>query len=61
MTFRNYCDSVPSNTELEINDSLIKRVEQCKYLGIIIDYRQWNKHIEYILKKTNIQHMYFIK
>lgn len=53
MSFGNYCDSVPSNIELKINDSPIERVEQCKYLGIIIDYRlQWNKHIEYILKKT---------
>ena len=42
MPFEKYCDSVPSYTELEINDSPIDRVEQSKYLGIIIDYRlQW--------------------
>ena len=53
MFFGNYCDSVPSNTELEINDSPINRIEQCKYLGIIIDYRlQWNKDFKYILKNT---------
>ena len=55
MTFGNYCDSVPSKIDLEISDSPMDRVEQYRYLGIIINYRlQWNKHLEYILKKLNI-------
>lgn len=53
MTFGNYCDSVPYDISISMNGKLLKRVESCKYLGIVFDYRMiWNEHIEYILNKT---------
>lgn len=53
VTFGNYCDSVPIQSVIRINDELVKRVEYCKYLGVIFDFNlRWNKHIEYVIKKT---------
>ena len=53
ITFGNYCDSVPKDMNIHIQGIKLSRVEHCKYLGIIIDYRlMWNRHIEYIRKKT---------
>ena len=53
ITFGNYADSVPQKVEIRINGTIIKRVEYCKYLRIIIDYRlNWEKHIEFVRNKT---------
>lgn len=53
ITFGNYCDSVPVNLEIKIEDKYIKKVEHCKYLGLIIDQNlKWDKHIEYVINKT---------
>lgn len=53
ITFGNYCDSVPKNTNIYINNHEIKRVEYCKYLGLNIDYNmKWDRHIETIINKT---------
>lgn len=53
MTFGNYCDSVPDNIEIKINNKKLNRVETCKYLGVYFDYRmRWESHIEYLINKT---------
>lgn len=53
ITFGNYCNSVPQDFNLFINGSKLLRVEKCKYLGIVIDYRlRWDHHIEFIVSKT---------
>ena len=53
ITFGNYCDSVPNQIDIKIKDKEINRVESCKYLGIMFDYNlRWDKHIQYIIKKT---------
>ena len=53
ITFGNYCDSVPNQIDIKIKDKEINKVESCKYLGIIFDYNlRWDKHIQYIIKKT---------
>ena len=42
----------PSAFELYINGKIIKKVECCKYLGILIDSDlTWQKHINYIYNK----------
>lgn len=62
MTFGNYCDSVPSEINIEIHGQKIQRVESQKYLGIIFDYNmKWNKHIEYIIHKTKYLIFIFAK
>ena len=59
ITFGNYCDSVPKDMNIHIQGIKLSRVEYCKYLGIIIDYRlMWDKHIEYITKKNKIYNIY---
>ena len=53
ITFGNYCNSVPLNFNLQLNNSNIQRAENCKYLGVYIDYKiNWGLHIEKIIKKT---------
>ena len=53
ITFGNYCDSVPDTMQIAIKNKYVKRVEQGKYLGLILDYRlKWDIHIEQILKNT---------
>ena len=53
ITFGIYCDSVPHNIHLRIDNRLLKRVEHCKYLGVNIDFNmRWNIHIDYIINKT---------
>ena len=50
MTFGNYCDSVPEELNIHIQGIELNRIEYCKYLGIVIDYKlRWDKHIEYII------------
>jgi len=41
-----------STVSLEINNSIINRVENCKYLGVIIDDQlKWSTHIESVEQK----------
>lgn len=59
VTFGNYCISVPESLNINIDGKLITRVETVRYLGIIFDCNmRWEKHIEYLLKKT--KYMVFI-
>ena len=45
ITFGNYCDSVPNDFEIKINNVLLCRVHSVKYLGITFDANmKWNKH-----------------
>ena len=34
ITFGNYCDSVPKNSDIYINKEKLKKVNSCKYLGV---------------------------
>ena len=53
ITFGNYTDSVPNKLDIKIDKETIRRVENCKYLGVIFDQNlKWNEHINYIIKKT---------
>lgn len=53
ISFGNYKDSVPINIEIKINDKKLKRVEECRYLGIHFDFSlKWDVHIQYIINKT---------
>ena len=48
-----YSNSVPNNLKIFIGNKEIERVYHTKYLGIIIDSNmKWDKHIEYIAKRT---------
>ena len=38
ITFGIYYDSVPTNINIRIGNKYLKRVENCKYLGIYFDY-----------------------
>lgn len=62
ITFGIYCDSVPKEFNVQINGQSLKRVEDCKYLGIVFDYRMlWYKHIEYLISKTKFLICIFYK
>lgn len=62
ITFGNYSDSVPLSVNLVINGHSLERVETCKYLGIIFDYRmRWENHILYIVNKTKYLIFLFYK
>lgn len=62
MTFGNYCNSVPSEINIKIDNQNLERVESHKYLGIIIDYKlKWDKHIEYMVNKTKYMIYIFAK
>lgn len=53
VTFGNYKDSVPTDVQIRIYNINLKRVENCKYLGIFIDYKmKWNKHVNHVINKT---------
>ena len=53
ITFDNYCNSAPLDFNLQLNNLNIQRAENCKYLGVYIDYKiNWGLHIEKIIKKT---------
>ena len=44
---------VEDSLDLRINGETIKRVNNCKHLGVIIDDTlSWNKHIDHITKKV---------
>lgn len=52
MMFGNYCDSVPQNLDIKINNENIEKVNKCKYLGIIFDYNlKWHEHISYVIQR----------
>lgn len=53
MTYGNYCDSVPLTVNIRLDSKSLKRVEFHKYIGLILNYNmEWDKHVEYIIKKT---------
>lgn len=53
MTFSNHCDTQPENFELLINKEVISRVDETKYLGVVLDkYMRWDSQIQYIIKRT---------
>ena len=61
MAVGNYCDSVPKHIEVKIRDKDLNRVEVYKYLGVMLDYNlNWNKHIQYIIKKNQILIIYLL-
>lgn len=62
ITFGNYCDSVPLNMNVEIQNQKIIRTENYKYLGIYFDYNmKWNVHIEQIMNRTKYLIFIFAK
>ena len=62
MTFGNYCDNVPRNMILRIGSKQLKRVENCKYLGIYFDYNlRCNIQVEHIVMKTKYLNFLFHK
>lgn len=53
ITFGNYKDSVPYDIELKLGDTIIKRQQTVKYLGVIFDFNmRWNEHILSTIKRT---------
>ena len=49
------------NLNIYINDTKIRQVDSCKYLGVIIDKNlQWKLHIEHVQKKV-VKHMYLLR
>ena len=62
MTFGNYCDSVPSNMNIQINSRELKRIDNCRYLGLIFDYKmKWDKHVDYLISRTKYLIFIFYK
>ena len=41
--------------ELQINDVPIKHVHSARFLGVIIDYKLWNHHFDYLINKLKCQ------
>lgn len=53
ITFGNYCDSVPKDLNIIINNEKIQKVDNYKYLGIVLDFNlKWKEHIEYTINRT---------
>lgn len=53
MIFGNYCSSVPQSIDIYINKHKINRVDFCKYLGVVTDYKlKWENHVQTIIKKN---------
>ena len=49
-----FSKSIVNRLSIQLNGIDIKRVNGCKYLGVIIDSElKWIEHIEYIYKKTH--------
>ena len=47
---------------IRIGNKNLKRVENCKYLGIYFDYNgKWTMHAEHIIKKTKYLNFLFYK
>lgn len=62
MTFGCYADSVPSSMNIHINNTVLARVESCKYLGIIMDYNmKWDKHVQKVINKLRYYLLIFYK
>ena len=62
ITFGIYYDSVPANFDIFIDKRKLKRVESCRYLGIIFDCNlKWDKHIDFIIKRTKYLIFVFYK
>ena len=55
MNFGSYSNSIPHDLNIQINNISLEQKNKVKYLGIIFDSNlKWDKHVEYILNKTNI-------
>ena len=55
ITFGNYSDSVPKNSDIYINKEKLKRVTSCKYLGVNFDCNlKCHEHIYYLIKKNKL-------
>lgn len=53
MTFCCYKDSLPKNIRIHINNTDLVRVDNCKYLGIHIDYlMKWDIHLKNLIRKV---------
>lgn len=54
LTISCYSDTIPkTNINISINNEIIKRVDNCKYLGIYIDScLRWDFHIKEIVKRV---------
>lgn len=53
ITFGCYTDSFPINTEVYINNELLRRTKVAKYLGVLLDQNlKWDSHIQYVVKKV---------
>lgn len=62
LTFGNYCDSVPVDINIVIQNKRIERAENYKYLGILFDCNmKWDKYIEYLVNKTKYLIFIFAK
>lgn len=62
ITFGNYRDSVPMEADVMIHGEKIKRVENCKYLGVIFDMNmRWEEHVKYLINKTKYLIFVFYK
>lgn len=49
LTFGCYVDSVPQSLKIHIENCLIKRKDNIKYLGLIVDFNlKWDLHIKHI-------------
>lgn len=52
VTFGCYADSVPDSINILINDSVITRKQDFRYLGIVLDYSlKWDIHIQNLINK----------
>ena len=62
ITFGNYQDSVPTKFKIQYENVVLKRVDSCKYLGIMFDSNlKWDKHINYLYSKTKYLVFVFYK
>ena len=49
IAFGNYCNSVPEQIDVVIRGKKLKRVDYCKYLGIIFDYNMNYNRTKYLI------------
>lgn len=62
ITFGSYADSVPVHFQLKINNRELKRVDNCKYVGLFFDsHMKWNTHVNELTKKKRYFTFLFFK
>lgn len=62
ITYGSYSDSVPEVFQLKIYNKTIKRVNNCKYLGLYFDcHMKWDVHIGNLIKKVRFLLFIFYK